>query len=424
MTPKKTSSAFTSLRIIGKRAQDLLQRAKLEMKKQKQNDVSLPVRNDTPQEAVDIRFSLTNIAQSALTILLIVLGAWMLILLRDKIILLLLGFFVAAIIDPGVRSMERMGLPRGIGILLHYVLALFVFMFLLVSLIPIIATQLQQIALLINDSVNAFLNNPQISLPLVTTEVNISLTNFVRVTLQNLSITHFTDALQSLSSNMTSLAQGSFFFATKVAGSVLDFVVNLVIILVLAFFIQIEREHLRSWWRSFFPSSYRAYMDHKTEAIQQKIGQWARGQIILGLSIALLVFVALEILRMPYAVTLAILAGFTEFIPYIGPFIAAVPAVLIALTDGGFVWALIVCGVYYVIQWCENNLLVPLIMKRAVGLSPIAIIFAMLAALNFPEIINPILGLLLAVPVTTIVALFLDDMRKSPVPYPHDDAKS
>jgi len=85
--------------------------------------------------------------------------------------------------------------------------------------------------------------------------------------------------------------------------------------------------------------------------------------------------------------------------------------VLIAGTQGGFVWALIVAGVYYIIQWCENNLLVPLIMKRAVGLSPIAILFAMLVAVSFPQFIHPVLGILLAVPGTTILALFIEDWR-------------
>ena len=134
---------------------------------------------------------------------------------------------------------------------------------------------------------------------------------------------------------------------------------------------------------------------------------------MLGLAIGLLVFVALNILGMgEYAATLAVLAAMTEFIPYVGPFIAAVPTVIIALSEGGVVWALIVLGVYYIIQWCENNLLVPLIMKRAVGLSPIAIMFAMLVGVSFPTIVHPILGLLLAVPAITIIAIFLDDWRR------------
>jgi predicted PurR-regulated permease PerM len=112
-----------------------------------------------------------------------------------------------------------------------------------------------------------------------------------------------------------------------------------------------------------------------------------------------------------YALTLALLAGFTEFIPVAGPIIAAVPAVLIAVTQQGWWWGVILALVYYAIQWCENNLLVPLIMKRAVGLSPIAILFAMMVAISFPDTLNPILGIILAVPITTIIAIFLEDLK-------------
>jgi len=407
----KSAEAFTSFRILGKKAQDLITRAS-ELKKREKNQTEESM---LPEEAKDtdvvVRFSPSSIAQTTLIVLGIAVAAWMTVILRDKIILLLLAFFVAAVVDPGVRSLEKIGFPRGIAILLLYFIALFVLVFLLVSLIPIIADQLQQIAIDINDKVNDFLANPQIQLPLLTYEVNARLTEIVSVTLENMSISKFTDALQILGQNMSSFAQGSVLLITRIAGSVGNFVVRLAVVLVLAFFIQIEKEHIRLWFRSFFSARYRAFIDIKTEAIHIKIGQWARGQMLLGLAIGTLVFVALTILDIPYAATLAVLAGFTEFIPYIGPFIAAVPAVLIALTEGGMLWALIVAGVYYVIQWCENNLLVPLIMKRAVGLSPIAIIFAMLMGLSFPSVIHPILGLLIAVPVTTIVAIFLDDWR-------------
>lgn len=411
MATRKKSDPFTSFRILGKKAQDLFVKAAEIKKSMKDLPADGEVTEPSPCGDFTIRFAPGSVVQAACLILAVIVASWLVSVLSDKIILLLLAFFLAAIIDPGVRFLERIGFPRGIGILLHYFFALFVIVFLVLSLIPIIASQLQQIAFLINDRVNEFLLDPRISLPLLTDDVNTRLTELAEATLQSLSITKFTDALQFLSHSMSSLAQGSVLFATRLAGSVGNFIVKLIIVLVLAFFIQIEKEHIRLWVRSFFSARTRAYMDIKADAIHEKIGQWARGQLLLGLSIGLLVFIALSILRIPYAATLAVLAGFTEFIPYIGPFIAAVPAVLIALTDGGFIWALIVMGVYYVIQWCENNLLVPLIMKRAVGLSPIAIIFAMLMGLSFPDIIHPVLGLLIAVPVTTIIAIFLDDWR-------------
>lgn len=415
---KKSDEAFTSFRVLGKKAQDLIQRASNELQKRRKHEErtdATPMRGDESEAAptIIVRLSPWSILQATLVVVGVALAIVLLVWLRDVIILLLLGFFVAAIIDPGVRMMERWGVPRGIGVLLHYLFALIVFVFLMISLIPLIADQLQQIASLINTQVNQFLANPDFSwLPLVSADVQLQLADVVQATLRNLSINSFTDALQSLGEDMSSVGVGGVLFVTSLAGSVAGFIAQLIIVVVLAFFIQMEREHVRQWVRGFLGTRSRLYLDDKTEAVHHKIGQWARGQLLLGFCIGLLVYIALLVLGMEeYAATLAVLAGFTEFIPYIGPFIAAVPAVLIGITTGGFWWALGIALVYYVIQWCENNLLVPLIMRRAVGLSPIAIIFAMLSGLSFPQIIHPILGLLLAVPVTTIVTIFLEDWR-------------
>ncbi len=416
---KQSHESFTSFRVLGQKAQELIQRASSELQKRRQkvettDDGQGHANTAEPPALLTVRFSPFSILQTTLVIVAVALGLALIVLLRDVIILLLLGFFVAAIIDPGVRMMERWGVPRGIGVLVHYILALVVLVFLMISLIPIIADQLQQIAFLINSQVNEFVVNPDFTwLPFVSVEVQRELADLMQATLRNLSISSFTDALQSLSDNMSSVGVAGVQFITSLAGSVAGFFARLIIVLVLAFFIQMEREHIRQWVRGFLGQKSRLYMDDKTEAIHHKIGQWARGQLLLGVCIGLLVYIALLILGMEqYAATLAVLAGFTEFIPYIGPFIAAIPAVLIGLTTGGFWWALGIMLVYYVVQWCENNLLVPLIMRRAVGLSPIAIIVAMLSGLSFPQIVHPILGLLLAVPVTTIIAIFLDDWRK------------
>ena len=411
MTPRERSEAFTSLRIIGKKAQKLLARARQGSREQKKPLPPPP--SEPPAEEVLVHLSIRSVVKSAFAILAIVVGVLLAYFLQDKLILLLLAIFIAAVLDPGVNSMRHWGIPRGIAILLQYFVALFLILFLLVSLIPIISVQLQQIALFMSQEVNLFLEDPTISLPLLTDEVNARLTLFIQTTLQDLSINQFTDALTQFGQNLSTAAQGSLRFAAQIAGSVVNFFINMVIVLVLAFFIQIEKEKILSWLRGFLPVRLRPYVDAKTEAIHIKIGQWARGQLLLCLSIGFLVFLALIILRMPYALTLAILAGFTEFIPVVGPFIAAVPAVLIAMTQEGFIWALVLAAVYYIIQWCENNLLVPLIMKRAVGLSPVAIIFAMLVGVSFPTIIHPVLGIILSIPTTTIIALFLEDWRES-----------
>ncbi|MDP6561627.1 MAG: AI-2E family transporter [Candidatus Peribacteraceae bacterium] len=410
MPAKKSQNAFTSMRVIGKKAQRLLQRAKNSDQSSSKKSVRRPSPAKRHDEVV-MHISVQSVIRAAFGILAIAAGTILVYHLRDKILLLLLAAFIAAVIDPSVDQMERRGFPRGIAILVHYFFAIFILLFLLLSFIPIIAEQIQGIAIIISAEVDAFLSNPKIDLPLVKDDVNVRLTGLVNSTLQNLNINQFTDALAQFGQSLSSAAQGGVRFATRVAGNVVNFFISMLIVLVLAFFMQIEKEGIIRWFRSFFPVDYRVYLDNKFEAMHSKIGQWARGELLLMLTIFSLTLVALLILRMPYALTLAVLAGICEFIPAIGPFIAAVPAVLIAFTQGGFVMGLVTMGVYYIIQWCENNLLVPLIMKRAVGLSPIAILFAMLVGVSFPDTVHPVLGIMLAVPTTTLITIFLEDWR-------------
>lgn len=412
MSSKKNNiGSFTSLRIIGEKAQKLLAKAREMQKPTNGKETTPQMTHEEEMPHIAVHLSIGSVVRATFAILAIGFGVVLVWFLQEKIVLLFLSIFVAMIIDPGVQFLRRLGVPRGLGILLHYAIALFLLVFLLVSLVPLIAMQLIDLAGLIQGEVNAFLLNPTISLPFITATANQSLTLLLESTLQNLSINQFTDAMQQFGQSLATATQSSLLLAAHLAGSVVNFFANLIVILVMAFFIQIEKEHIVSWLKSFLPWRMRPYVNDKSEAIQTKMAQWTRGQLVLCLFIGMMVFLALTILRMPYALTLGILAGFTEFIPVIGPLIAAIPAVLIAGTQEGFVWAVIVGAVYYVIQWCENNLLVPLIMKRAVGLSPLAIVFAMLVGISFPDLIHPVLGVMLAIPSTTIVAIFLEDWR-------------
>lgn len=409
MTPsKRPARAFTSFRVLSSKAQELLQRAR-RMGEQKEPIQKAKFPTGPARQEMVVHLSSRSVLRATFTVLGVLAGAWLLVHLRDKILLLMLGVFIAVVIDPGVTTLERMRVPRPLGIIFHYIVAIVIILFLLFSLIPIIAQQLQQIALFISAEVNAFLADPRVALPLLSDETNLRLTSLIQNVLQELSIYQFTDALQSFGQNLATAAQGSLRFAAQLAGSVARFIANLIIVLVLGFFLELEKERIVGWVRSLFPRRMLSYIDTKADAIHTKIGQWARGQALLMFAIFALTLLALVILRMPYALTLAVLAGICEFIPAVGPLIAAVPSVLIALSQQGFVWAAIVAGVYYIIQWCENNLLVPLIMKRAVGLSSVAILFAMLVGVSFADTVHPVLGVMLAIPSTTVLAIFLRD---------------
>ena len=413
MTPKKKDQkAFTSIRIIGKKAQDMLHKAKESMIAEEEKIIAKMPKKKQCDDII-VHLSIRSIVHATLAIIAIAVGAWLIFHLRHKLLLLVLAAFVATVMDSGVHKLERVGIPRGIAILVLYAIFLFLVLFLVVSFIPIIAKQLQDMAVIISVSLGPFLDDPVINIPLIPAEMNAQLTKLAQTTLSNVSIDQFSISLQQTGQNLSDIAQESVRWAAKAAGSVVNFIFSLVIVLVLAFFMQLEKEKIIYWLRGFIPQRYRAYAELKSEAIQTKIGQWMRGELLLMFSIFLLTLIALAILGIDYALTLAVLAGFCELIPAVGPFIAAIPAIIIAGTQEGLVWVPIVAGMYYAIQWTENNLLVPLIMKRAVGLSPISILFAMLVGVSFPDTVHPVLGIMLAVPATTVIALFLEDWRDS-----------
>jgi len=408
----RTETAFTSIRVIGKKAQDMLQRARESLIAEEKEEKQTPLNTQRKRAPTVITLSVKSVVQAAFAILAIAIGSFLIFNLRHKILLLMLAVFIATVIDPGVHRMKRWGIPRGVAILVHYFIALFAFLFLIISFIPIIATQLQDIASNISRDLTPFMANPHIQVPLLPAEANVQLNRLLETTMQNLSLDYFTTSLQQAGQNLSDVAQESVRLAARVAGSVVNFVISMILVLVLAFFMQLEKERILYWIRGFLPHKYRTYVDLKSEAIHTKIGQWVRGELLLMFSIFLLTFVALSILRIDYALTLAVLAGFCEIIPAIGPIIASVPAMLIGGTQEGLIWVPILGGVYYAIQWTENNLLVPIIMRRAVGLSPIAILFAMMVGISFPDTIHPILGVILAVPATTVITIFLEDWRE------------
>jgi predicted PurR-regulated permease PerM len=419
--PKKKNNPpnFRTIRIFGERAQRLIDTAKVkiqeakEVKRAERDERSARKYRDDKKEIV-IKFSLANVVKVAVLIIALYLLKDIIALISDTLVIFFLAIFLAVIIDPGVSFIEKLGVPRGFAVILVYLLVITLLTFLISSFIPIIAEQVLVMAKNVKEAIETFAQKPRLDLPFLTAKLNSDINVFLEQLLIQLSSEISADSVlgrfQQFEQQLSVAAHGSLNFAVTLAGSVIKFIVKLVFVLVLAFFFQIEKERVLKWVRSMLPYRYRRYMEGKAEAIHLKLAQWIQGQIMLSMTIGVMVFTLLTILGMPYALTLAVLAAFTEFVPVIGPIVAAIPAILIALAQVGFVSALIVSIGYYGIQWCENNLLVPLIMKRAVGLSPIVVIFAMMVGVSFPDRIHPVLGVLLAVPTATIISVFIKDI--------------
>jgi predicted PurR-regulated permease PerM len=191
----------------------------------------------------------------------------------------------------------------------------------------------------------------------------------------------------------------------QVAASIVSGFISFTLLLIVTFYLIVDGERIRRQLVWLLPPANRPAASAVAEAAQDKIGAWLIGQFALSAIIGVFSLVGLEIIGVPYALFLAAIAAIGELVPMIGPYIGAVPAVIVALFVSPFT-ALLTIGLYILIQQLENNLVVPQVMRRAVDLPPVFV----LAALMLGSEALGIVGALLAVPVAAIVSIIVAEL--------------
>lgn len=194
--------------------------------------------------------------------------------------------------------------------------------------------------------------------------------------------------------------------ALEVTLTIFNNFLGFISIAVLTFYLLLERDNLDKLLAQFFINKDER-IKGITSKIEDKLGAWMRGQIVLSVIIGTAAYLGLTILSVPYALPLAILAGIMEVIPVIGPIISAIPAVLIAYMVSPFL-ALIVGILYFIIQQLENHLVVPQVMNKAVGLNPLVVILAVAIGGR----LLGVSGALLAVPITVVAQIITEDILR------------
>jgi len=182
-------------------------------------------------------------------------------------------------------------------------------------------------------------------------------------------------------------------------------ILSAVMIAVISFYLVIEKKGIEKFVKAVIPHEFQPRSLKIIRKIEVKLGKWFIGQLFLGFIVGLVTFIGLSLLGVPYAMVLAIIAGFMELIPYLGPILASIPALIIAFTISPSLFLLTLL-LYFLIQEIENYVLVPKVMEKSVGLHPVVIIIAMLVGYKFAEI--P--GVILSVPVATIASIILEDL--------------
>jgi len=328
-------------------------------------------------------------------ILAVVLALYLLYLLWNIVLLLFVALILAALIDPFADWFQKKRIPRGLAVLAIYTI-LFGLLFLAVALLaPVITKDLP----LLVENIGKFWTDLQNNSFL---QKLIEGVNNVQASLTSYGLGGQETGNVSGSGGVKNTISGVF---STISGFFGGFF-SLILILVLTFYTVVQKDSLKKILCSVVPDQYIPRFSNLLTKMRDKLGAWLRGQLILSLIIGFLVFIGLTILGIKYALVLAMLAALLEFIPYVGPVLASLPALFLAFSMGGLVKMFFTLLMYVVVQQLENHLLVPKIMQKAVGLNPIISITVLLSGAQLAGF----LGVLIAIPAATAISVLLQDL--------------
>lgn len=325
-------------------------------------------------------------------LLLVLLIAYFLVEIKAVLMLIIIAYLFGTIIERPVNTLQRRHFPRGLSILLIYVAIIGLIGVVVYLLAPTISNeadifrreapdQLRQLQSAWRTSDNGILSGPGVD------------------GLQNLI-----EAIQRPPNIPEDTARGLVFGVT---GGLL----GAISIFVITFYYLMEKDFTRSILLMQFKPSTASRIRRTLDNVDQQLGRWMRGQLTLCFIIGIASTTAYGLLDVRFWPVLGLIAGITEAIPIIGPWIGGVPAVAMALTQS---WekALMVAGVAVIIQFTENWVLVPRIMKGAVGLTPLTVFLALLVGTEFMGVIGALLAIPIAAAIQVIVSEYIRAKRE------------
>ena len=177
----------------------------------------------------------------------------------------------------------------------------------------------------------------------------------------------------------------------------------IVVIFVLAAYLLYDSETIKRFFMGFIPEQKRGAALNLLAELERVIGGFIRGQIMVAGSVGILIALGLYLVHEPYAIVIGAFAGVLDLIPFIGPFIAVVPALVIGFIDGGLREGILVAVVFVIANQIEGHILSPNIISRTIALTPSAVVIAILIG---GELFG-IIGMFIAVPIAGIIRVLL-----------------
>jgi len=312
--------------------------------------------------------------------------AWLLYQLLDVVLLVFLGVTLAAALQPWHSKLCQLGVPRGPAVLLIYLLFALALGGLGLLVVPALADEIGRLVATVPEKYTALLAS-----------LRNSDTSLLRLIGQRLPPF---EALPATVSPLSAESVRGIFGITSGVFAVLTWAVT---VFAIAFYWTLEVPRLERLVVSMLPAPRRPQALGAWREVEAKLGAYFRAQGLAMLAVGIASGIGYLVIGLPNPLALAVLAGLFEGVPLLGPFLAAVPALLASLPLGTST-VLLTMGWALLVQLLESNVLVPRIMSHAVGVSALVSLVAILA---FGSIYG-ILGVFLAVPLAAALQVILD----------------
>lgn len=314
---------------------------------------------------------------------------WFLYQVRSIVLLFFITGSIAYIINPTItRFAHKLKLRKGLAIGIFYIMIISPIIAILILILPILGNQIMS---LVRDI-------PKYYEFLVDSLKHLQDTIQTSPEMQKLLDSFLASIRPRIENYLATIGIKAFNFIVTLTNSIF----TLILATVLNFYFLIDMENIEKWFMNILPQNIKDKTLNALKEINVSFKSFLKAQAILCLFVGLADGLGAWILGVNYALILGIIAGFTEIIPYLGPFLGAIPAIVIALTISP--WKALEIAIWYlVVQQIEAHFVVPNVMGKTMGLHPLTVIFSLLV---FGKLLG-FLGVILAVPIVAIMKIIL-----------------
>ena len=336
---------------------------------------------------------------------------------------LIIGIIFAYVIDPIVNFLERKGIKRPFGVIIVYITTLIVFAILLVTVIPKTITEITNLLASLPPMIDSMSRGLTKFFYKLAEDYNINLPpsflNMLSGTTDGVSksaklvtnsqepltnmFNSFSNAITNILDNVQKSALDSLRSVVVKLYGLVTSTLKIVLVLIFSFYFSIGKEKYLKSFKKSIPNKYREDVNYLAVRINTSLQQFIRGRLLLALFVGFLTMIYLLILRVDFAIVIGMITCIADIIPYIGPFLGFVPAVLFAFMDAPLK-ALWVSILFIIIQWAENNILAPKLIGDSTGLNPLAVLISIIIGGG----IFGIWGMVVSVPLVSIILILLD----------------